>query len=301
MRLSITREQGRLLSLGLVATGAGVISLDALLVRLQTLSAPAILFWRGAFGAIGFAVVGAIVYRANTVTAFRSLSKGGVLVVFLTAIGNISFVVSLSHTTVAHTVLIAGASPILTAVLAWLLLREKMPSRTWLASLVVAVGVAGIVLASPGRTELVGDVSALVAGGSLSLVLIVQRMFHDVKQLAAMSVSSLLIAIVTVPFTGSPGLGLRNAVLAGFDAGIALPIALALITSSPRRVGASEASLLLLIETVLSPFWAWWIIKETPSWQTLLSGALILGALATHSLLQVREELQMRPRATGAS
>jgi drug/metabolite transporter (DMT)-like permease len=167
-----------------------------------------------------------------------------------------------------------------------------MAARTWLASLVVAVGVAGIVASHPVRSELIGDVSALVAGGSLSVVLIVQRLVHDVKQLAAMSIAGAVTAIATIPFVGHAWLGLRNAVLASLDAGIALPVALALITSSSSRVGASEVSLLLLIETVLAPFWAWWIIREMPSWQTVLSGALILVALATHSALQVREELK---------
>jgi drug/metabolite transporter (DMT)-like permease len=209
-------------------------------------------------------------------------------------------VVSLSHTSVAHTVLIASAAPILTTVLAWFVLREKLLMRTWLAGGFVAIGVAGIALSQPGRSELIGDLSAVVAAMSLSLVFIIQRFFRGVRQFAPMSLAGAASAVAALPFVENAALGLRNASLAWLDAAIALPLAIALITSYPDRIGASETSLLLLVETVLSPLWVWWVIRENPSEQTLVCGVLIVAALAAHSALQVRDELRPLDSRAGA-
>jgi len=44
------------------------------------------------------------------------------------------------------------------------------------------------------------------------------------------------------------------------------------------RLGALEVSLLLLVEPVLNPVWAWLVHGETPSGWALVGGLLILGA-----------------------
>ena len=50
-----------------------------------------------------------------------------------------------------------------------------------------------------------------------------------------------------------------------------------------ERVGALEASLLILLEPVLSPVWAWMIHGERPSELALLGGAVIVVATAAYT------------------
>src|SRR3989442_477343 len=54
-------------------------------------------------------------------------------------------------------------------------------------------------------------------------------------------------------------------------------------------VRALQVSLLLLLEPVLNPIWAWLIHGETPSAWSLAGGALILGAIVVRILAQGRE------------
>jgi len=284
--------------LGVVAAGASVLSLDVLLFRLQGWAPPQILFWRGVFGAIGFCVFAVVAARSRRSGTTRLISLGGVLVAVTTSIGNMSFVVSLSHTTVAHAVLIAGGSPITTALLARLFLGERLARRTVIAGTVVALGVASIVLVHFGPAEVIGDGSAAIATLTLSLVLILQRMFSGVDVLAAMALSGLLTAIIAAPFAWPIQWGGSNLLFAGLDSAVVLPLAFALITSNHLRVKASEAGLLMLIETVLGPLWVWWIIHEVPSWPTILSGVLILGALVAHGVAELRSESDPPPRHT---
>jgi drug/metabolite transporter (DMT)-like permease len=53
-------------------------------------------------------------------------------------------------------------------------------------------------------------------------------------------------------------------------------------------VPALEASLILLIEPVLNPVWAWLVHGERPGTWSLLGGALILTAATLKTLLHTR-------------
>jgi drug/metabolite transporter (DMT)-like permease len=55
-------------------------------------------------------------------------------------------------------------------------------------------------------------------------------------------------------------------------------LAYVLLTRGLERVGAFEASLLLLGEPVLNPLWAWLVHGEQPRGWSLVGGAVIVGA-----------------------
>src|SRR5262249_47335310 len=57
-------------------------------------------------------------------------------------------------------------------------------------------------------------------------------------------------------------------------------VAYKLLLSALRHVPALEASLLLFVEPVLSPVWAWLFHGESPGSGTLLGGGLILATTA---------------------
>ena len=71
--------------------------------------------------------------------------------------------------------------------------------------------------------------------------------------------------------------------------GLLLPVSFALITLGPRYLPAPEVSLILLIETVLGPFWVWLALHEVPPVSTLFAGALIVTTLAVHTLAGMRQ------------
>jgi drug/metabolite transporter (DMT)-like permease len=89
-----------------------------------------------------------------------------------------------------------------------------------------------------------------------------------------------LIAFVAVlplalPVTTSrPGDWMLLGYLGVFQIGLAY----AFLIKGLRHVPAIEASLLLLIEPVLNPVWAWAFQDETPGPRTIAGGAVILMA-----------------------
>src|SRR6185503_3870485 len=72
-------------------------------------------------------------------------------------------------------------------------------------------------------------------------------------------------------------------------------LAYVLLTAAIRRTTALEASLLLLVEPLFKPLWAWLVQGERPGRWALAGGALILAATAGKSWLDSHE-----PRPAGA-
>jgi len=46
--------------------------------------------------------------------------------------------------------------------------------------------------------------------------------------------------------------------------------------------------LLMLIETVLGPFWVWLVIGEDPGLRAVIGGAIVIATLVLHSLASLR-------------
>ena len=68
---------------------------------------------------------------------------------------------------------------------------------------------------------------------------------------------------------------------------VAIPFVL--ITLAPRYITAAEVNLFFLLEVVLGPLWVWFVIKEQPSQETIIGGAIIILTIATHSFLSLKK------------
>ena len=68
---------------------------------------------------------------------------------------------------------------------------------------------------------------------------------------------------------------------------VAIPFVL--VTIAPRFITAAEVNLFFLLETIIGPIWVWLIIKEQPSFQTILGGIVIIITIAIHSSLAIKK------------
>jgi len=61
-----------------------------------------------------------------------------------------------------------------------------------------------------------------------------------------------------------------------------------LVLLGPRYLPAPEVGLILLLETVLGPYWVWLALGEDPGARALAGGAIVIGVLVLHSALSLR-------------
>lgn len=61
-----------------------------------------------------------------------------------------------------------------------------------------------------------------------------------------------------------------------------------LISIGPRYISAAQTSLMLLLETALSPIWVYWLLKEAPGPLTLIGGIILILTLIGQTIAQLR-------------
>ena len=288
--MSDTRSHAK----GLLITAVGVLVLtpDSLIVRLIGGDPWGLIFWRGILLAAGLAVGLLLVHRGETLARCRAVGRDGLWIALLMCFSTIGFLHALAWTTVANTLIIISASPLFAALFSRVFLAETIPPRTWAAMLAAVVGIGVLVadsLISAGRAgALAGDFAALCAAVTLAGSFTVMRRAKAVSMVPASALGSLLSAVVALavgaPLAVAPG-AWPLLLLLGL---VILPVATALITLGPRYLPAPEVSLLMLLETVLGPFWVWLVLREVPTPWALAGGAIVIAALCLHSLAGLR-------------
>ena len=68
---------------------------------------------------------------------------------------------------------------------------------------------------------------------------------------------------------------------------VAIPFVL--ITIAPRFITAAEVNLFFLLETIIGPIWVWMVIKEQPTIETIIGGAVIIITIGVHSFLALKK------------
>ncbi len=212
----------------------------------------------------------------------------------------VCFVLANRLTTAANTIFLQSAAPLYLLLLAPWLLGERLRRRDLVLMAAMAAGLAPFFLAhaEPSATApepLAGNLLAGLAGVSWAFVVVGLRAFGRRDggggvALAAVTAGNLIACLVALPLAlpvtgGSAG-----------DWGIVLylgTVQVALgylfLTAGVRWLPALETSLLLLVEPVLNPVWAWWLHGERPSGWAMAGGALILGATAASLIAGGRE------------
>lgn len=275
--------------LAITAMGVLIITPDSLLVRLTDTDAWTILFYRGAFITLAICIFCAFKYGRTAPALFLAVGRVGVLAGFLAAGSNILFIVSVTLTTVANTLVIVSAAPLFAAIYSRVFLKETVELRTWIAVLVVFAGIAAIFSGSLGGGALLGDISAIGAALLFSAYLTTLRYAKNVNMVPAVALSGFFTALAVIPFAAPLLVSAHDFALLAVM-GIMLPLALGLISLGPRLIPAPEVGLLILLESVLGPFWVWLAINEVPAVQTVFGGILILGTLVVHTLYMLKRE-----------
>ncbi len=283
---------------GLLITTFGVLVLtpDSLLVRLIGLDSWSMIFWRGLLLMLVLTSVLAIYYRGQTLARFLAIGWSGLAVATLFSISSVLFILALHNTSVANTLVIVAAAPLIAAILSWVFLAEPVPWRTWMAILATLAGILVLASDSPRGGTMAGDLAALGTAACMAAALSMIRRARALNMMPAMALSGGLSALLMIPFAAPLSVAPGEVWMLLVLGAVVLPVSFGLTSLGPRYLPAPEVALILLLETVLGPFWVWLVLEETPSARALTGGAVVVTALLLHSLVTL---LAQRARALG--
>jgi drug/metabolite transporter (DMT)-like permease len=256
-------------------------------------------FWRSAFTVVALAAMLPML-RGRAAFA-RSLREGGKTLwlsglcwcVMFTA-----FMVAITMTTVANVLITMAIAPLLTALVSWLALKQRLAARTWAAIFVAGVGIAWMYAREVSGTDsrhLLGTLVALavpIAAAVNWTVIQHTRQRADVDLLPAVLIGALMSAVLTLPFARPFAASAHDLGLLALLGVVQLSIPCLMSVAAARYLSAPEASLLALLEVVFGVAWAWLGAGEEPSVHVLGGGALVLVALAGNEAAALRRSVR---------
>jgi len=202
------------------------------------------------------------------------------------------WIFSLTHTTVANALFLLSTAAFLTAILARIVIGERVPRATWLAMTVALLGVAVMVGEGVVAGTLFGNVMGLTAALAFSGFTVALRRGKSVDMLPTVCLAGVFASIIAGIVILATGIGF---VVSGYDLSLCVTLGigqigcgLILFTIGSRYVPAAELALLSLTEVVLGPLWVWIGVGEVPSLWTFLGGIIVLAAVAGRALFEVR-------------
>jgi drug/metabolite transporter (DMT)-like permease len=297
MRLKMERKYTY--GVTLVIIGGVFLSLSGILLRnIESASGWQILFYRGlAFSSMLFCIL-LFKYRSGVFGAFRAIGRPGIWAAIVLGLGSICYVYAILLTTVANAVFIIGSAPLATALVGWLILKERTPKFGIIAMLVSLIGI-GLMFADgllEGRW--LGNVVALLVVASFVAFLMIVRSRRHVDMLPATCLGGLVMG-------GVAGLVADNLVISNHDLVISLlmgfvqfGIGFWCFTVATRYIMASEVALFALTESILGPIWVWIGVGEEPSLLTILGSGIVLVCVSSYCIVGIRDErrkMNMKP------
>ncbi|MBE0614050.1 MAG: DMT family transporter [Burkholderiales bacterium] len=255
-------------------------------------------FWRSLFAGV-FVLAALLITRGRGAFAAVRASGGyGLLSGAMWAIMFTAFMLALMTTTTANTLIVNSLSPLFTALLAFVVLREPIAPRTWTA---IALAFAGMLWMFGSRfafgesRHLIGMLIALAVPLAAAVNMVtLKHARRSVDFIPAVLLGAIISAVLTLPLALPFRANAHDLALLALLGCLQLGLPCMLMVRASRHLSAPEIALLALLEVVLGPLWAWLGAGEAPASATLAGGALILAALLLNELAALGVRVRAR-------
>ena len=284
----------------LMVANAAMWSIAGVVTRqLESAQSFEITFWRSLFTALSLLV---LLPLTQGRAVFRDMRQGGASLWLSGVCWSVmftAFMLALTMTTVANVLITMAMGPFFTALVARVVLGQRIDVRTALAIVMAALGIAWMFGAEVATQGWLGFVVALCVPLAAAVNwTVVQR--AAVRGLAVDLAPGVLIGaaiscLVTLPMSMPFQAVATDVAWLALLGLVQLAIPCLLSVACAKVLKAPEVSLLALLEVVFGIFLAWWGAGEEPSSSVFSGGLLVLGALLAHQGLAWRERQKSSP------
>lgn len=209
------------------------------------------------------------------------LLRGSTAGIFL-GLGYIAQTLGLERTGAAITGFITGLYVVLTPLLAWLVLKEKISRFVWLCIMVATVGLA--LLSVRGFSVGIGEMLVLASAFFFAAHIIALSKWSSGRDVYAMTVvqltmCALLSGIASIPggYSLPPDSGVWSVVI--FTAVFATAIAFIVQTWSQAHMSATKVAVILTMEVVFAAIFAILFGGERLTLQSAIGGVLVVTSM----------------------
>jgi len=282
------------LAIPLVVLAGLLWSLGPLIIR--NMDDPGSVPWQYLFarGSVIFILLNIYLYFEEGLDFYKNYVKIGISgIVGGMGLGTamITFIWSITNTTVAITLLCLAAMPFITALLGFLFLKEKISISVWIAIIVASIGIIIMAYGIDSLGSIEGLIFGLVSAIGFSVFSVSLRWRKETPKFTTVALAGMFCAIVSATILYQNDLSFfsssKNEGLFAVH-GTVVCFGLILYSIGSKTIPAAELTLLSLTEVIGGIFWVWIPIlgiNEIPSNNTIIGGFLIFMSIIYYSLV----------------
>ncbi len=252
-------------------------------------------FWRSFFAAIFMLGVLLWTRRAQGIhgawRAVRETGWAGILSGSMWATMFTCFMLALTRTTTANTLIVNSLAPLFAAALSWLVLKQPIARRTWLAIFIAIAGMAWMFQAGLAADEAALSGTLIAFGipvASAINVVTLKRVRHDVDLVPAVLLGAIFSVAIALPSAIPLQASAHDVAILGFLGFYQLGLPCMLMVRASRHLAAPEIALLSLLEVIEGPLWSWLFAGEAVAVSTFTGGVVVLAALVLNEAAALR-------------
>ena len=263
--------------ISIIFLGVFLVSFGGLTVKsFETENPWQILFWRQFFFSITIFIFLLTKYKKDI---FKVLIKSSIVSLIMGCglfFGFVGFVYSMLNTSVANVNFINTSQVIFLTIFSFIFLKEKINLITIISIIIALIGIVIIFLNSLYVGDLKGNVIALAIPLCFAGVVIFVKKFPNCDLTLSGIIGSFFVMIYAL-FASEYIFISRHDLLLSIVAGIfqtGLPFILLIIAS--KYISTSIIGLVMLLEALMGPAWAFIFINDIPSINVFIGGSFIL-------------------------
>jgi len=268
----------------LATVGAFILSLEVLFLRsFHDVEGFQIMFYRSI--SVSFLFFLYIFFFTNSrkkIFTFKSNFKEILSGLFL-GVSFFCYIFSILNSSVASSLLILSISPIFSAVLSQLFLKEKLPKQIFFILITLVIGLIIIFKNSLSDTQNFGNVVALIGAFFFASSVVTSRAIGSEKIAFGglfAGIFGLIISLLCLfAFDLSIFIGTKSMVLICSMGLFTTGLGMLLLLSSTKYILGPYVSLIALLEVVLAPLWSLIFYSEKIRNEEILGGSLILTSI----------------------
>ena len=274
--------------LQLVASGVFLSTAGIALRLVEQADGWQILFYRSFALSVTILLILVFQKRSRFFDEFRGLGWNDCLLAVFLGTGFVAYVFALLYNTVANALFIFSCAPFLAGFLGWILLGERVATRTWFAIGVAMAGLAVMVGSELAVSRYLGTLLALWIPIAYAASIIAVRRSKRDNMLVALCLAGLVAGGLSAFFVTDYALTPRDLIISLYLGVFQVGVGFTLVVLGSRYVPAAQVGLLALVEPVLAPIWAWMGVGEVPGLATIVGGTIIFLAIGTDGILNIK-------------
>jgi drug/metabolite transporter (DMT)-like permease len=228
---------------------------------------------------------------APTLTAYRS-GRTMIIANVMLFIASFGFVYAVKTTSPANAAFLGSTVPIFGALLAWVILRERLNWVTIVAIVVAFIGLLVTVVGDLGSGTMVGNLAALSSAVGFAGYTVCVRSDRARDWSPVLPGYAVMMIVVCGAVTLAKGNSLvpptGDLLLAMLHGGVIIVLGTYMFNHASKQVPAAVMTLFAQTEMVLVPVWSITLLGERPKTMVLLGGCIIFVAILGKAIYDAR-------------